>query len=436
MLTDLDEHSPSRVSYDAGVNYVEGFNEGVTENAGTSQDSISQWGEQINEALSESVDALIENTQGKVEAIREAVDTLITNIDLLQGSLMNLTNAMSQVDDQSFSKVIGVIGTGMDTGTGSLYGSINSVINEISGESGLISKLSELDNTQLDDIINEFNGDSESLRSSIIDVANAIYLEDDDTCLVTRINNIVETIENIQKVTTAFKDLETQVKTCYTEVEELDNKIQNMQDKHVYIYTHHIDVDGEATGTAFTGGYATGTAYSGRSYASGSWGLPKDQPHSLVGEAGREIVVTPDGRYQVVSSPQFMNLKKGSIVFNHDQTEAILSKGSASNINRLAALGLKKIEQLNIGGRSFALGTAGGIDQQFAEAIRGYTGNDFYKQMSTSNRISDVTKNNNQRNIEVNFSGGIVLQGVQSVDGLAKAIVTQLPNKLKQELSK
>lgn len=84
-------------------------------------------------------------------------------------------------------------------------------------------------------------------------------------------------------------------------------------------YTTHF-----ANGTA----HAHGTAFSkGSAYAGGKWGLPNDQT-ALTGELGTEIVVR-DGNWFTVGDDgaEFVNLKRGDIVFNHKQSEELLENG-------------------------------------------------------------------------------------------------------------
>ena len=79
-----------------------------------------------------------------------------------------------------------------------------------------------------------------------------------------------------------------------------------------------------ANGTA----HVNGTAFSrGSAYASGNWGLPKNQT-ALTGELGTEIVVR-DGNWFTVGDDgaEFVNLKRGDIVFNHEQAKELLENG-------------------------------------------------------------------------------------------------------------
>lgn len=74
----------------------------------------------------------------------------------------------------------------------------------------------------------------------------------------------------------------------------------------------------------------TGThGLNGTAHAFGNWGLASSQ-RSLVGELGRELVVNPyTGKWYTVGNygAEMVDLPKGAIIFNHEQTEDILKKG-------------------------------------------------------------------------------------------------------------
>ena len=84
-----------------------------------------------------------------------------------------------------------------------------------------------------------------------------------------------------------------------------------------------------ANGTAHFQGtaFSRGSIVSSSAYAGGKWGLPNDQT-ALTGELGTEIVVR-DGNWFTVgdNGAEFVNLKKGDIVFNHKQAQELLENG-------------------------------------------------------------------------------------------------------------
>lgn len=98
------------------------------------------------------------------------------------------------------------------------------------------------------------------------------------------------------------------------------NKINELKNKKV----DFANGTAHAYGTAF----ARGSVIFGSAFANGNWGTSKDQT-ALTGELGTEIVVFPDGHWQTVgdTGAEFVHLPKGSIVFNHKQSEELLENG-------------------------------------------------------------------------------------------------------------
>ena len=86
-----------------------------------------------------------------------------------------------------------------------------------------------------------------------------------------------------------------------------------------------IGGDGEADGTA----HVNGTA--GKAFKNGNWGT-KENGTALVGELGQELIVR-DGHFFTVGDDgaEFVNYKKGDIVFNHKQTEELFKNGYVTN---------------------------------------------------------------------------------------------------------
>lgn len=92
----------------------------------------------------------------------------------------------------------------------------------------------------------------------------------------------------------------------------------------------------------------TGTLLSPRAYAKGSIpndsivikqglsngqvGLKKTQKEALVNEVGDESYITPDGQWRMFPHGMHVekNLKKGTIILNHEQTESLIKDGKAS----------------------------------------------------------------------------------------------------------
>lgn len=94
-------------------------------------------------------------------------------------------------------------------------------------------------------------------------------------------------------------------------------------------------------GTAHASGTAHYPHLVGHANAKGNWGA-KTSGTTLVGELGREIVVDPSsGTWHTVgdNGAEFINIPKGSIVFNHLQTEALLERGFVAGRGKASAAG-------------------------------------------------------------------------------------------------
>lgn len=94
-------------------------------------------------------------------------------------------------------------------------------------------------------------------------------------------------------------------------------------------------------GTAHASGTAHYPHLVGHANAKGNWGI-KTSGTTLVGELGREIVVDPSsGTWHTVgdNGAEFINIPKGSIVFNHLQTEALLERGFVAGRGKASAAG-------------------------------------------------------------------------------------------------
>ena len=120
------------------------------------------------------------------------------------------------------------------------------------------------------------------------------------------------------------------IKIVKTALEELENF--NLTGKTVLIegkYSSNgapwwVWDDVQADGTV----HADGTAHAeGTAFKTGSWGAPETE-EALVGELGPELLVR-DGKWTTIgdSGAEFEHIEKGDIIFNHKQTEDLLSKG-------------------------------------------------------------------------------------------------------------
>ena len=103
------------------------------------------------------------------------------------------------------------------------------------------------------------------------------------------------------------------------------------------VTTKYQDVGNNTTRTSGSGGRYT--RVDGTAHANGSWGAPRTET-ALVGELGPEMLVR-NGRWTTVgdNGAEFTQVKKGDIIFNHKQTEELLSKGYVAGRGKAYASG-------------------------------------------------------------------------------------------------
>ena len=137
-----------------------------------------------------------------------------------------------------------------------------------------------------------------------------------------------------------------------TAIDEATSVINNVRNALDGVHDKEVKIKVTKEGSASISGTAN---LSGTANAKGDWGN-KTAGRSLVGELGREIIVDPHtGKWYTVgdNGAEFVDVPKGAIVFNHKQTEDLLSQGFVSS--RAMAL---------LNGTAFASGNAfvtGGI---------------------------------------------------------------------------
>ncbi|MDE5697756.1 MAG: hypothetical protein K2I96_10170 [Lachnospiraceae bacterium] len=86
--------------------------------------------------------------------------------------------------------------------------------------------------------------------------------------------------------------------------------------------------------------YAGNAHVEGTALASGNWAVQSDEKEALVGEVGYEIIVR-NGRFFTVgeNGAEMFPIKKGDIVFNHQQSEELLKNGHISGRGKAYADG-------------------------------------------------------------------------------------------------
>lgn len=149
---------------------------------------------------------------------------------------------------------------------------------------------------------------------------------------------------------------------------------------------------------------ANGTAHSiGTAHAAGTtnvsanknWGLKRNEPHALVNELKPEIIVR-DGQPFIVNGgdPAFTSLKQGDIVFNGEQSEALLKNGYVTGSHgKLAYEGAHSL------GTAFSNGTG-----KFNVGSSGSKSSSSSKKKSSSSSSKSSSKNSSTSSSKSNSS--------------------------------
>ena len=144
---------------------------------------------------------------------------------------------------------------------------------------------------------------------------------------------------------------------------------------------------GGVNGTANHSGSSFFNGTSGRAFAHGDWRTKKAQT-ALTGELGREIVVTPQNQWYTVgdNGAEFVNIPRGSIIFNHRQTEELLKNGKVTSDGgraRAYANGTAFAQ-----GTAFSSGTGGG--EEVVVGVNSVTGTSYTKSSDSKDDFEET----------------------------------------------
>lgn len=135
--------------------------------------------------------------------------------------------------------------------------------------------------------------------------------------------------------------------TAYTDAQNINSELNKMLDKTIEVTINETTIRKTKTEGSlwdfFTrtpdegdGADANGTVHvQGTAHATGSFGATETET-ALVGELGPELLVR-NGRWTTIGNngAEFTQVKKGDIIFNHKQTEDLLSKGYVTGRGKL-----------------------------------------------------------------------------------------------------
>ncbi len=179
---------------------------------------------------------------------------------------------------------------------------------------GVVTTLSDFDQITIDP------------KTGLISLEVEINDKDKDTETKGGIKAWWQGVVNFFKGNSAKATVEVSTTTNATNNASIPQQYQNQEAPKQY------KGKGSANGTAHSFGTATSLwnnyrESTGQAYGGGHWGLYNNE-RALINELGSEIIVR-NGKWFTVNNgyPAFANLKKGDIIFNHRQSEALLKNG-------------------------------------------------------------------------------------------------------------
>ncbi len=177
-------------------------------------------------------------------------------------------------------------------------------------------------------------------------------------------------------------------------------------------------------------------AGTGASFADGTGRLMSTEKNAMVSEIAPELVVdTEHGVVQLFDKPTMLDLPKGAIVYNGEQTKRILDNkqslvgDSKAHSNGTAKRTGMSIEELNAKGEILRKM----LSEQDYVPIFDKTKMNY--NATNPSVINNVTTINNNTSVTSNF-GNIYLEGVQNPNDFAEQIVKRMPNLMIQKLNK
>lgn len=298
-----------------------------------------------------------------------APDVMMVDTSVVEGSLGNAIGLLQQF--VALQNEIS-LGNALEIDTSSAEADLASVASAIQGLDPNVAMALQIDTTSIDTISQSIaNLDAEVIVKAGVDESAVIgfqQAEHDAEGTVTWDNNTSE----VDAYSSAMKYAKGTV--------TWGNNTSNVR-------THFT-----ATGTVNWGNGGdqgvNGTAHaSGTARASGDWGTAPGG-NTLVGELGREIVVDPHtGKWYTVgdNGAEFVNIPKGAIIFNHEQSDSLLEKGYVTGRGSAYAAGTAMVTgSIPITGYWPGTGSGSGSGN--------YGGSGNYHENQNSNSESDIAE--------------------------------------------
>lgn len=205
-------------------------------------------------------------------------------------------------------------------------------------ETGTFEKLTTWEANGVQIVI---SGDASAFDATVSTV-NAVEMEEKDVIITadpTEANTNIDSVDN-NNIDDKEPGIYMQgVSVALNDIYSIDDALELLPDtKTIDVFVNYTETGSIPSGGGTVG--VDGTAHvGGTAFAGGNWGAPRTEV-ALTGELGPEMVVR-DGRWFTVgeNGAEFTQIKKGDIIFNHKQTEDLLSKGYVTSRGKAYASG-------------------------------------------------------------------------------------------------
>ena len=246
------------------------------------------------------------------ETVQEAYDALLKKqLELEQPTTLTMTYAIDNIDDQ-----IKELETALETGD---YTNIGPISFDL--------KFGKTPEEQIKERIDALKDD----KAAIAVAFNIELPEEEREDLEKQLESIEQFKINDKVFTVTGNTSATMLK-----LKALKLFLDKIKDNEIKVKMNY-----STSGAPNNGGTrVNGTAHVyGTAFKNGSWGAPKDET-ALVGELGPEMIVR-DGHWFTVgdNGAEFTDIKHDDIIFNHKQTEDLLSKGYVTGRGKAFAEG-------------------------------------------------------------------------------------------------
>ena len=382
------------------------------------QNFIDKFGEgSIGRLLNKDMSLITEWKQSYLDNMAE--------IDVTSnGTIGDITEKFSELAGVDISPSVSSIDA-LNKATDTLSSTISDVNSKIGGSGGnspaTVQGASGSDNVKA---TSSSSGDSGSLTGAMTELSDTALNEE----------------SGIPAQTAAWEDMEVPLNAIY---ELLNNIKVTLEDLDGKTFTVTLNANSNIPNIPSSSKSAKFTSSGGgHAFANGTDGLSHAEKNAIISEYNQpELVIYPNGAYKLFTSPTVTDLPKDTVVLNEEQTKKAIHGNSGITEGKAfddgTVPGHPELRQLQPGDATYDMLKK--VEEYFSKNTDALIMNTnvLEKQreriINDARNISNNVVNNQQQAVNLSI-GDIHVHEVQNVDGLANAIVHQMPGKMLQEI--